>query len=138
MAPGVGLPGRRDGGPREAADHVAREVLQAGEVAPGAVEGGEPHRLTREPVQRIGEIFARVVVADPLLDPGDERVMLGRIRELSHIEVTVHDRVLEVVHRVGDVVGQVHDLRLDAAQAPRSALPHPPEHVLVLGGTRRT
>ena len=35
----------------------------------------------------------------------------------SHVDVAVDDGVLEVVHRVGDVVGQVHDLRLDAPDA---------------------
>ena len=40
--------------------------------------------------------------------------------------------VLQVVHGVGDVVGPVHDLRLEARPLPRHAVAHPREDLLVV------
>ena len=55
------------------------------------------------------------------------------VGEAGRVEVAVDDRVLEVVHRVGDVVREVHDLRLDAAHAARCVRAQPAEDVLVVG-----
>ncbi|MBG9885015.1 hypothetical protein ABE10_00125, partial [Bacillus toyonensis] len=109
---------RRHGRACEASDEIAGEVLQTGEIPARPIEGPHPHRLTGEPVERIGEALACVVVADPLLDASDKRVVLRRVGQLRHVQIAVDDRVLEIVHGVGDVVGEVHDLRLDAPQPP--------------------
>lgn len=68
--------------------------------------------------------------------------MVGARAEGLDVDVAREDRVLEVVHRVGDVVREVHDLGLDAAHALGGALAHPGEGGLVvvveaeLGATR--
>ena len=47
--------------------------------------------------------------------------------EQAEVDPAADDAVLEVVHRVGHVVGEVHHLRLDAAARPVDALAQPGE-----------
>jgi hypothetical protein len=70
---------------------------------------------------------------DPVEHRVDEGVMVDPRPEGLHVEEAVDDRILEVVHRVGDVVGEVHDLRLDAEPPLRGPAAHPREHVEVVG-----
>ena len=129
----IRLASRRGRCAREAADQVGREVLQAGVIRARPVERGNPFREAHEPVQGIGELVAGEVEPNPRLDRGEQRFVLGGIRQPRRIEVAVDDRVLEVVDGVGDVVGEVHDLRLDAADAPWRTGAQPAEHRLVVG-----
>ena len=112
-------------GAREAADQLAREVLQPALFAAAPVNESI-HSVERvESIERVDELVVRDRPADPLVHRGDERVVLDPCAERGEIEVAVDDRVLEVVHRVRDVVGEVHDLGLDAEStlgcAPRAS-----------------
>ncbi len=98
-----------------------------------SVERSDPFRQPHEPVEGILELVTREVEPDPGLDRVQKGGVLGPGGEACRVEVAVHDRVLEVVHRVGDVVGEVHHLGLDAAYAPGRFRAQPAEHVLVVG-----
>ena len=50
------------------------------------------------------------------------------VEKIGGVKLAGRDRVLHVVHRVGDVVRQIHDLGLQAAPPRRRALAHPREH----------
>ena len=123
--------GRRGAG--EAADEVGGEVLQARESGSGAVEREGPLRQAHQSVESVLELFAGEVEAHPGLDRGQQRRVLVGVGEPRRVEVAVDDRVLEVVHGVGDVVGEVHDLGLDAAHPAGCTRAHPVEDVLVVG-----
>ena len=55
------------------------------------------------------------------------------IEEVRGIQLAGRDRILHVVHRVGDVVRKVHDLGLQASPPRRRPLAHPREHGRVVG-----
>ena len=59
--------------------------------------------------------------------------MIGASAERGNVEVSADDRILEVVHRVGDVVAEVHHLRLDAAHRLGRAGTQPVEGILIVG-----
>ncbi len=54
------------------------------------------------------------------------------VGELGQLDPSGDDAVLDVVDGVGDVVGQVHDLRLDAGLADRRGRAHPVERRTVV------
>jgi hypothetical protein len=115
----VVLPGRRRRRACEATDEVGGQVLEPRQRRARPVEAGQPLGNPREAVQRVRELVAGESVAHPGLDGGQQRLVLPHVREPRGIQVAVEHGVLEVVHRVGDVIGEVHDLRLDAADATR-------------------
>ena len=63
----------------------------------------------------------------------DQRGALARRGERREVDAAGEDAVLDVVHGVGDVVGPVHDLRLETAAAGRSAVADPREQRRVVG-----
>ena len=63
----------------------------------------------------------------PLLGVAHHAGAVVRVVHPAQLEVACHDRVLDVVHRVGNVVGQVHDLGLEAGPPRRGAFPDPVE-----------
>jgi hypothetical protein len=81
-----------------------------------------------------GELAASLAPRDQLrADPLTGRGRLGQQRQRDR---TGEGEVLDVVHGVGDVVGPVHHLRLDAALEPpllRHAITHPLGLVRSLG-----
>ena len=89
------------------------EIGQRGDRADPA------ERLVEQLVGRRGE----VPVPDGL--PGREALLV--VVEEGEVDPAADDSVLEVVHRVGHVVGEVHHLRLDAASRTVDAASHPVE-----------
>ena len=75
------------------------------------------------------------VMAPPIHSYIDETklIVVDASAERGHVDVAADDRILEVVHRVGDVVGEIRDLRLDAEPPLGARPPHPLEHVDVVG-----
>ena len=55
------------------------------------------------------------------------------IEEVCGVQLAGRDRILHVVHRIGDVVRQVHDLGFQASPPGGRALAHPREHGRVVG-----
>ena len=109
----------------EPADHVGGEVLEGGQGSSAAVVGTpgpglDRHQpgqhLVEDVVGRVGE----VPVADGLPDGGPV--------DPGQVDATGDDPVLDVVDGVGDVVGEVHHLGLQAARLARDSRPHPREH----------
>ena len=58
--------------------------------------------------------------------------MIDTSAQGGDVDVAADDRILEVVNRVADVVGEVHHLRLDAAPAIRGSRAQPLEHLGVV------
>ena len=86
------------------------------------------HRSRRDqPVHRVLQPVGAHRVAVPGLHGLDHAVALAGDAEHLEVEAPADDRVLDVVHRVGDVVGQVHDLRLEALAAVGRLLAQPLE-----------
>ncbi len=124
--------GRLGRGAGEAADQLAGQVLQRAVRAARAVPLEDPGLHRPQPVQRLDELVLVERAADPRVHGGDD-VALGGVRaERREIHRSRDHGVLEVVHRVGDVVGEVHDLRLDAPALAGRALPQPVERRGVL------
>ena len=108
-------------GAAEAPDEVAGEVLQRGEAAARAVVGRR--RPAADPPQP-GEHVVEHVVGGVGGVPRPDRLPDRRAVEPGEVDLAGDGAVLDVVHGVGDVVGEVHDLRLDAA-APCRPAPDP-------------
>ena len=108
----------------EPADEVAREVLDRGEAPPAAVVR-RPRPGPDRP--QVGERLVERGVVDARQVPGPHGRPEGVAVEAGEVEATGDDAVLDVVHRVGDVVGEVHHLRLEAAPAPLDAVAQPVE-----------
>ncbi len=119
-------PGGLLGGGAEAADQLAGGVLDRGPGPGRAVVAARPPLLGLQPVQGLRELVGlgggRVAGGDPeQLGPLLRRVQRGR-DDMAGLEP-----VLDVVDGVGDVVGPVHDLGLEAAVVVGRALPEPAE-----------
>ena len=104
--------GRLLHGAAEPADQVAGEVLQRGEAGPGAVV--RRRRPAADPLQPV-EHVVELVVGGVGGVPRAHRLPDRRAVEPGEVDLAGDGAVLDVVHGVGDVVGEVHDLRLDAA-----------------------
>ena len=104
----------------EDADQVAGEVLQRGEGTPAPVV--RRHRATSPTARNRRNVSSRTssLASGRYQSRTATQVACRSSRRVERLEVdpAADDAVLEVVHRVGDVVGEVHHLRLDAA--PRS------------------
>ena len=101
-----------------------------GDAAP--VPGVDPDVKGVEPVEGGDELVVAEFAADPVEHRGDEGVVVDPGSERGDVHVAADHRVLEVVDRVGDVVGEVHHLGLDAALSPRRTPAHPLEGVDVV------
>ena len=117
-----------DGRRTEATDQLTRRILEVGEGRVGAVEGAQPHGHGHDVLERILQVRARDRRTVPVQRRGDDGCAVRVVEQVGGVELAGRDRVLHIVHRVGDVVGQVHDLGLQAAPARRRALTHPCEH----------
>src|SRR6056300_580763 len=51
----------------------------------------------------------------------------------SRVKVPIDDGVLEVMHRIGHVIGEVHDLGFNGEPAMRKSLPSPLKDILIIG-----
>ena len=110
-------------------DERRREILQSSEVGPGAVPRADPVGEPVEAVERCHQFIVCHLAPNPLDHRSDEIVVVGSIRERRHVNVAAHDCILEVVNRVGDVVGQIHDLSFDAQPPLGRTLAKPRENV---------
>ena len=109
-------------------DQVAGEVLQGGEAAPAAVvRRARPGGHRADPAERLVEqlVGGRGEVPVPHRLPRGGAFVL--VVEQGEVDPATDDAVLEVVHGVGDVVGEVHHLRLHAASRAVDAATHPVE-----------
>ena len=94
--------------------------------------GGAEHRKSQQPVEHDGEIGHRF--ARELLRGNDDGFLLIRMGQPSEVDPAGADTVLDVMHGIGDVVGPIHDLGLQAAPAVgRAERPDPLEHRGVVG-----
>ena len=104
-------------GSAEAADQVAGEVLERAQRRAAAVVGRRrPAALGPQPGQGVLELVVGGVRQVPLADGRPDRGVVHR----GELEPAGHDAVLDVVHGVRHVVGEVHDLRLEALAARRA------------------
>ena len=120
----------------ETTDQVAGEVLQRGERGPAAVVGRVRPGAHRA---QVGEDLVELVVGDagqvggvPLAQGRPDR---GPV-EPGQVDAAGDHAVLDVVDGVGDVVGEIHHLGLQAAAGRlgrRHAGPHPREDRAVVG-----
>ena len=122
------LPGGLHRGHREASDELARHVLQLREVPAGAVHARHPGRGGLETVQGGVELLVRGVREVPAARALDDAPALGGLGQQVQLQGVGGHGVLHVVHAVGDVVREVHDLRLQALAALHRALAEPLEH----------
>ena len=111
----------------EPADQVAGEVLQRRQVPPAAVVRPRPASSTSRSSPSSTSSRASSVDAGEV--PVADRRPHRRPVERGQVDPAGDDAVLDVVDGVGDVVGEVHDLRLEAAPAcprrPRAASRRP-------------
>ena len=124
----VDVPGGADRGHREAADELARHVLQPGEVLAGPVHLPDPQGRVLEAGQGGVEGLGRGLRQVPAPGELEHPVPLGGVGEPAQLHEPGGDRVLDVVHGVGDVVREIHDLGLEALGARRGAVAQPREH----------
>ena len=118
-----GLAGGGDRGRREPPDELAGQPLQRdGRGERGVVlADGVDHRQIRQPLGGGDQVIGG---HDPppmplrLAEPAQHRggVIVG---QHPHVDPAGDDAVLDVVHRVRDVVGPVHDLGLQTRAVPR-------------------
>ena len=106
----------------EQPDEVAGQVLQRRpSAAPAAVvrrDGPRDHAL--EQAQRGLHLVVDDVGEVPVPDGRPDVGALPGVGQPGQVDLARDDAVLEVVHGVGDVVGEVHHLCLDAApRVPR-------------------
>ena len=101
-----------------------------------AVVGADPVGPAGQPLESRSEGVGAQVGAVPGPRCLEELIDLVRVGQAGRVHASQGDRVLDIVDGVADVVGQVHDLRLDAAPALRSPLTHPGEDldVAIVGG----
>ena len=111
----------------EPADELAGHVLERRHGLAAAVGLAHPDVGGLQPGQGGVDRGGVVVRQVPLLGVADHAGAVVRVVHPAQLEVPGDDRVLDVVHRVGDVVGEVHDLRLEAGPALRGALADPVE-----------
>ena len=104
-------------GAAEPADQLTGQVLECGERSRAAVEHGRPvtgrEQAGKHLLQlRLGGRFLGVGVGGR----GElrERELFCLVCELLGGDMTCLQAILEIVDRVGDVVGPVHDLRFQA------------------------
>ena len=126
---GAGLALHRPG---ESADQRAGDVLQLRQRLPGAVEMRREHMLAPQPLQSGDQQVGVPALAVPLARDLHDAVHDAGVGQDDRIERPGGDGVLHVMHRVGDVVGQVHHLAFHRLGAGRSALLEPAEHVHVV------
>ncbi|OLT20915.1 hypothetical protein BJF81_03325 [Ornithinimicrobium sp. CNJ-824] len=132
----VPVTGGRLDGVHEVPDQAGGHVLQCGEVGPG------PGVLQRDPpaVEHVAQsvpdlLGVQVGGVPPVGQVGDVRLHVGRA-QCPWVHPSGGDRVLDVVHAVGDVVRPVHHLGLQAPTSwlpGRGALPDPLEDRRVVG-----
>ena len=101
-----------------------------------AVVGADPVGPAGQPLESRSEGVGAQVGAVPGPRGLEQLIDLLGVGQAARVQAPQGDRVLDVVDGVADVVGQVHDLRLDAASALRGPLTHPGEDlgVVVVGG----
>ncbi len=126
------------GGYAEAADELAGQVLQGGRRGGAAVIGIGPDIQGEQRVQDLGELgLGYVIVAVGGGGGAGYQGSFGRRLKVFEGDEAGVKTVFQVVHRVGHVVGPVHDLGLQAPPPGRRARPDPVEDLGVLGvGTK--
>ena len=119
----------------EAGDQPAREVLERDEVAHGSIEAPWPVVERDESIERSLQLRRITLVRESTVGRLDQRSsLLGGLEHGERGDTGVHG-ILEVMHRVGHVVGPVHDLLLDARLLPGGVGAEPREdgEVIVIG-----
>ncbi len=116
----------------EPADQCAGQALQHCTLDPAAVvlRRGPLGHLLEPQGRRVEPVVAGLLVVPVASHREDRRTVEVTCAEG---EPTSDDAVLDVVHRVGDVVGEIHDLRLNGTALGRRALPEPLEDRQVVG-----
>src|SRR5690606_4141154 len=122
----VALVGGRDGGGGEAADEFAGEPFERDRGGEGAVvvRGLGHHVEFGQALRGGGEGVDGLVgvLTVALLGEGG---LLGGVGQGAQVDAADDHAVLDVVHRVGDVVGPVHDLAFQALGALGRVLADP-------------
>ena len=103
---------------------AARAGASRRSVGHGA--GGE------QPLEGLGELVGGQPRLVDLARHGEHRLDVGALAQEARVEPPGRHGVLDVVHRVGDVVGPVHDLGLEAPVAVGGAGAEPVEHLEVV------
>ena len=127
--------GRLLGRPAEPADQLTGQVLQRGQRLRPAVEPGGPAGQREQLAAHRGELRRGHRAGGAVLRGGEltDRGPLGRVGQRGQRDEARVQAVLEVVHRVGHIVGPVHDLGFQAGPARRGAVPDPAEDLRVVG-----
>ncbi|BDZ43244.1 hypothetical protein GCM10025865_25430 [Paraoerskovia sediminicola] len=111
----------------EPPDELARGVLERGERTPAAVEAGQQVAGADEAQEGRVELVGRVPTPVPGVHGVDDERPLAGVVHAVELDPAADHGVLDVVHRVRDVVGEVHDLRLHALDPVGRALAQPRE-----------
>lgn len=94
-------------------------------------------RETRDPASHTGETVPRLFQKfrtriPPRLEGIEHRVPVVGPSNEFRVHKVVDDSVLKIVHRVGDIVGKIHDLGLNTQRSARRPCPDPLKHVAVV------
>ena len=127
----VRRPGRDLGRVAEPADEPAGGVLERGGRRETAVEVRRPQRRGEQVVPDGPQVGGALLAVDLRRQLG-QLVALGRVADCRQPDVAGQHAVLEVMDGVGDVVGPVHDLRLQAPPPLGGASAHPVERRAVV------
>ena len=117
----------------ESTDQLAGEVLEATLRHAAAVPVFEPDVEGIETVEGGNELVVVELAPDPGKHRIDEGIVVDPCSQRLHVDVAAHHGILEVMHRVGDVIGEVHHLRFDAQATIRGVGPQPEKGVDVVG-----
>ena len=88
-------------------------VLERGQRRAGAVVGVGHGPGGEQPFEGLGELVGGQPRLVDLSRHGEHRLDVGALAQEARVEPAGRDGILDVVHRVGDVVGPVHDLGLE-------------------------
>ena len=83
-------------------------------------------------MQCLGQLNFGHHAACPLTNLRDQRLLGGCVTQDSWVYVALDNRVFKIVHRIGDVIGEVHNLRLNALDPSRGLSTHPVKHLEVI------
>ncbi len=124
---GVAVPlvGRPLGAGAEPPDELTGHVLERGEGTAAAVVLRHPERQTSQPVQRRLQLLSRCLGPVPRSRQADDALAVLLRAQPAELQPPRHDGVLDVVHGVRHVVGEVHDLCLQARPGVRRSAAQP-------------
>ena len=116
----------------ETADELTRHILQRSQRTAATIDHRNPFLGTLEPLERRVDLILRCVRQVPALrvidNPGTACLLLNP----PQLETMRVHRIFHIVHRIRDVIRQIHDLRLQRSRRILTTIANPAVHRLIV------